>query len=261
MYKKSDRFIPSCVGLLDVSALPATLWERSAQTFLSATELAVLGTIRHARRRQEWISGRALAKYLVLSGAFPCNIVRMVGIDQLMSVPIFEYREVDVLPNRDGAPEMWRRETLMDRALSLSHAGGWVAAALLDEGSIGIDCEVIQARHQAFLNDSFVEAERKWVKGHVVADGPSVDCLYTLLWSFKEAALKTGRMASPRAINIRLRTDSDFPVAAFRRLQASSRELISLDWRVNGLAPRFAFTACLGWVLSLVHFPRLPRYA
>ena len=246
----------SRVGLLGVESLWGRLWGLSPDDFLSAKELEFLGRLHHPRRRQEWLAVRVLAKYLFLSGAPSSTAVNVVGIGHLLSFPAFQYQELDVLPNRQGAPEMRHRGELAVPALSLSHAAGWAVAALSDEGSIGVDCELVEARRQAFLVSSFGDAEREWVDRHAANDGPSSDWLYTLLWSFKEAALKTGRIASLRAIDIRLHTEEIFSAVACRRFSATSRELTTLDWSVNNLAPHFAFAALPEWVLAVVHFPR-----
>jgi phosphopantetheinyl transferase len=249
---------PSSVGLLGVESLQAPLWGISAGDFLSPAELAFTERIRHAGRRQEWSAARVLAKYLFLSKAPASMSVRFVGVGHLLSIPAAEYRELSILPNRYGAPEIRRREALAVGSLSLSHAGGWAAAALSGEGSIGVDCEKVEPRSPPFFRGSFIEAERQWVDRHTAIEGPSSDWLYTLLWSFKEAAFKTGRVSSSGAsIDVDFHADEAFPAAAHLQFLTPSRELFRLGWYVQNFNPHCAFTALPGWVLAVVHFPKL----
>ena len=255
----SDPTPLSTVGLLAIESLWAPLGGGSPDDFLSSMEREWLSGIRHPRRRREWLGGRILAKYLLLSGASPSRVARIVGAGQLRSIPASEYRALNVLRGPRGAPEFRRRGALAARALSLSHAGPWVVAALAADGAIGVDCERVEARHEAFVRRSFVEAERAWVARHAAPQGPSADWLHTLLWSFKEAAYKTGCVAGERAIEIQLRPDEGLPIGTPPRFEGRSRELMALNWRVNGLAPHFACTALPGSVLVIVHFPGVRR--
>jgi hypothetical protein len=245
----------SRVGALPVGSVSAPLWGFSPNEFLSTRELALLGRIQHPRRRQQSLAARILAKYLLLSEVAVSTVLRVVDVGQLLSIPACEYRMLHIMPDRCGAPAIWYGQALAARTLSLSHTAGWAVAALSGEGSIGIDCEVVEARQEAFLRCNFSHAEQEWVNCHTEMDGPTPEWLYTLLWSFKEAATKTGRVASSRAIDVHIRSSDGFPEAANLRLLAVSRELITLDWYVGNLAPSFAFTALPNSVVAIVHFP------
>jgi len=215
----------------------------------------LFGRIRHPRRQQEWLAVRVLAKYLLLSGASPSTAIRLVGVGHLLSIPACEYRELDVLPGRHGVPEMRRRGALAVHTLSLSHAAGWAVAALASEGEIGTDCELVEARRPAFFSGNFVDAEHDWVGRHSAPGGPGADYLYTLLWSLKEAASKTGRVAGRCGTDIHLHANGALSAAARRCFIVPSRELIPLDLRISDLAPYFAFTALSRCILTVVHFP------
>ena len=61
------------------------------------------------------------------------------------------------------------------------------------DGEIGIDLEEIAPRRPGFYESNMSDAERRWMLG---APGADTDRVGTLLWTLKEACLKTGASAA-----------------------------------------------------------------
>lgn len=134
---------------------------------LSAREAAQYSVFRLEKRRKEWLAGRLAAKALLTAES---------GRPQA---------DCEILPDRLGRPSCG------DELVSITHSGGWAAAAL-KPGSVflGIDLEMVEERHPAWYRDYFHPAELP------VADPSQA----TRLWTIKEALLKAlglGLMADP----------------------------------------------------------------
>lgn len=145
---------------------------------LSAHETAVYHALAHAKRRRDWLLGRATAKELLHRGA---------------GSP--DYASLSILAAADGAPEAWlERDGEMRRrpgAISISHAQGvaFCAAATAVE-NLGADIELIAPRVPGFARAYFSAEEQAWLEAAPAAQGA---LLTTAVWSAKEAALKALR--------------------------------------------------------------------
>jgi hypothetical protein len=59
---------------------------------------------------------------------------------------------------------------------------------------VGVDLESVAPRVEAFYRSNYTEAEKAWVDRGAGTEPHSRDWLFTLLWTFKEAALKAQAM-------------------------------------------------------------------
>jgi len=134
---------------------------------LSEREAAQYSVFRLEKRRREWLAGRLAAKEL-LTGA-------------LGRPPA----ELEIAPDRLGRPSCG------GELVSITHSGGWAAAAFKPGSSfLGLDLEVVEERHPAWYRDYFHPTE---LPSHDPSEA-------TRLWTIKEALLKAlglGLMADP----------------------------------------------------------------
>ena len=138
-----------------------------AEEFLSAKEAAVYGGFKLEKRRVEWLSARLAAKKAFFE----------VEPESRLSL-----KQVEVEKASSGEPYLVADGQRYPLPLSLSHSGGYAAAALGRScKAIGVDIEVIEARPQCWADDCFHPAE--------IPLGAGAD-YYTELWSKKEAILK-----------------------------------------------------------------------
>lgn len=164
---------------------PLTDWERQAASGIA-----------HVRRREEWAAGRIAAKWLLLrhdalasAATWPPPLER-AHLGELRAMPASHYRSVEVRRDDDGAPLL---ACAGAPRVSIAHRSGWAVAALSYEGAIGIDLEAIGPRQPAFYQSTMSAGERRWMRGASESD---IACLGTLLWTLKEACLKTGASAA-----------------------------------------------------------------
>jgi 4'-phosphopantetheinyl transferase len=161
--------------------------------WLGARERALLARLTIPQRRATWRLGRCCAKAAAAA---------WTGTDP---------RRIEVLPARDGAPEVWIDECPVPVSLSLSHRAGR-ALALVGDGArpLGCDIELVEPRSEAFLRQWLAPAEQQLVAA--AADRAERDLLANLIWTAKEAAAKARRgglrLALGRAI-VRLEPRSD----------------------------------------------------
>ena len=200
---------------------------------LSPTERHRYGTIRNRERRQRWIGGRLVAKYLFLTrwagdrpsvvGSLPPRVDR-VEPAALERFPPHAYREIEILPRRrrdGGVPLVWRAGRPHSVHVSLASTRGLSGACLDGTRPVGLDVEVPLRRHHAFYRINFSPAERRWVE--VLSEfGPiDVDRAYTLLWCLKESTMKSQQSDDlslwqlPR-ITVQLRSDPGAVVEVLR---------------------------------------------
>jgi hypothetical protein len=134
-------------------------------------------------------------------------------------------REIELLPSAvSGPPRLFLRgRELPPRAprVSLSHGGGFSCAALTRPGAAaGVDLETVAPRVPAFYPGNFTPHERQWAEAGARSTGLPVPWLYTLLWTLKEAALKSG-VTNVRSVwgfsGMEIRLPADLP----ERLAAS----------------------------------------
>jgi 4'-phosphopantetheinyl transferase len=169
-----------------------------ADEWLSEKERSYLGGLRFPKRRDEWRLGRWTAK---------CSIASSLGLPS--DIPTLS--QIEIWPDRSGAPEVFLAHEPAHLAISLSHrAGKAVCAVAPFEARIGCDLELIESRHPAFLSDYFATDEQALV-AHTAPD--LRDFTVTLLWSGKESALKAlhlGLRLDTRSLNVCL-TESPPP--------------------------------------------------
>lgn len=87
--------------------------------------------------------------------------------------------------------------------LSLSHGGGWVAAAASRQGRVGVDVEASRPVSPALARRCLSAAEVVWLE-RASGDGERQD-RFAQLWTAKEAYLKaigTGLGVDPRSVTI-----------------------------------------------------------
>jgi 4'-phosphopantetheinyl transferase len=134
---------------------------------LSVREAAQYSVFRLEKRRKEWLAGRLAAKALLAAEH---------GKPQA---------GFEIVPDRLGRPSCGAD------LISITHSGGWAAAALKPGSAfLGIDLEMIEERHPAWYRDYFHPEELP------VADPSQA----TRVWTIKEALLKAlglGLMADP----------------------------------------------------------------
>lgn len=116
----------------------------------------------HARRRSEYLAGRALLRY-----ALACHTGR-------------DAAPLTIRVTADGKPEC-----VDGPAVSVSHSGDLVCCAIAERGSIGVDVETGQRQRPvtAIAERYFTAAEACWL-----AADPQLR--FRMLWVLKEAYLK-----------------------------------------------------------------------
>lgn len=168
--------------------------QETPQMYLSPDELSVLGGLRFAKRRREWLNGRYAAKKLLQA----CDPKTFAGNASQWSI-VYE---------PEGAPYfVHEKQGRLPACLSISHSGEWAFCALTFESNlqVGADVERVETRSRAFLDDYFTDEEKNWMSGSP-EDLPGL--WPTLAWSAKEAALKALRVGlrlDTRAVEIKRR--------------------------------------------------------
>ncbi len=163
--------------------------------WLSEKEKSYLGGLRFPKRRHDWRLGRWTAKRSIASSlGLPCTSAHL--------------SQIELRPDRFGAPEVFLAHEPAHLAVSLSHRAGRAVCTVAPFNTrIGCDLELIEARHPAFLTDFFGTDEQALV----AQTSPDLRAFtITLLWSGKESALKAmhlGLRLDTRNLNVRL-TDS-----------------------------------------------------
>jgi hypothetical protein len=197
---------PLCSSRCIVGALDACeLGDGEYTGHLSLEERATYMRLPSVRKNR-WLAGRLVAKFLFLSRLDASHGVPgrqwPPSLSQLTSQALeryspWIYQNIEVLP--DGStPE--RHSKLVwcgkDRpeSISLSHAGGLSCACINVGPPAAIDIETAVPRVDAFYRNTFTEAERYWVSRETGGESTRSIWLYTLLWTLKESALKLGRL-------------------------------------------------------------------
>ena len=146
--------------------------------WLSENEAVCLNAMRFAKRRADWRLGRWTAKR---------------ALSAYLDVPAGpqSFKQMNIRPAPDGAPEVFFGDLEASIAISLSHRAGIAICAVAASGvEIGCDLEIVEPHSDAFIADYFTAEEQQRV-----AQAPADDRnrLLTLLWSAKESALKALR--------------------------------------------------------------------
>jgi malonyl CoA-acyl carrier protein transacylase/phosphopantetheinyl transferase len=161
-------------GLLDEGG---GIWKRAlAHVTLSAAERAAWYALPETgRRREEWLLGRIAAK----------DAVRQWAAERGLHL---SPQEIDVLPDARGKPRAGGRrlaEAGLAVDVSITHANGTVAAALVDGGRrVGLDLEVATARRPGDW------LERAFTAEELAVVGSREPAVLLGLWCAKEAAAK-----------------------------------------------------------------------
>ena len=191
--------------------------------------------LKHVSRHREWLAGRVVAKWLFLRHvdrvAHPAHGTAWpptaygVGPEALDALPGGEYRRIEILRAAGGAPRLsWSAAPHVEAGarVSIAHRGGWVMAAISSGGAIGVDIEAVEPRRPSFHDACLTASERRWLGRAAAAD---VSPLATLLWTLKEACLKTGASRAHSvwdidAIDCRISTPPDVVARSWRRREA-----------------------------------------
>lgn len=162
----------------------------AAPAGLSAAERRVLAALNHPQRRQEWIAARRLAKSL----ARRTPIVGDDIADEALSL-------LPVDPTQSLRPRLLIGGSVAPVDVSLTHAGGWVAAAVSLGDRIGIDLVAPRDVPDRRLRPWLQPAERQLAREESLR--------FAELWAMKEAAYKATNENEPFR-------PADFPVVADR---------------------------------------------
>jgi len=206
-----------------LALLAQAMGEREYCDRLSSREAAHLGRLKNAGVRRRWLAGRLAAKSLWLSR--PQRSPRLVVLEpsELAALPAPACREIEILAERDRPPRLSWRGKELGSPISISHAGGYSSAALTAPGAAaGLDLEAVAPRVAAFYRQSFTARERRWVEQGARASGLTAAWLYTLLWTVKEAAFKSGATSVRGAWELG-RLEAQLPDDLAERLAASCR--------------------------------------
>lgn len=193
-----------------------------ANDWLSEKERSYLSGLRFPKRRDEWRLGRWTAK---------CSVALSLGLPGTVR----NLSQIEIWPDRYGAPEVFLADEPAHLAISLSHRAGRAVCAIAPFAArIGCDLELIESRHPAFLSDYFATDEQALV-AHTAPDLRNL--AVTLLWSGKESALKAlhlGLRLDTRSLNVCLNDspqerDSCLDSYPLRLLNSHSSEPESSD--------------------------------
>lgn len=157
--------------------------------WICAREADSLAALRFPKRRADWRLGRWTAK---------CAIAACLNERCALS-------DFEICPMPSGAPSVFRANSPVSLAISISHRNGTACCAVADHATeLGCDLEWIEPRSSAFITDYFTSGEQRLVAGCSPADRPLLTCL---LWSAKESALKamqTGLRADTRLVVVEI---------------------------------------------------------
>lgn len=160
--------------------------------WLGASEIALLGHLRFAKRRSDWRLGRWTAKCATA-------LYLHSSLDPKALV------EIEIRPSLSGAPEVRCRNQPAPVSISLSHRAGMGLCTISGFGvSLGCDLEMIEPHSEAFIADYFAAEEQALIDQ---APAPDRSRVVSLLWSAKESALK--------AMHAGLRLDTRDVVVSF----------------------------------------------
>ncbi len=162
--------------------------------WLSEPEADRLNRFVHVKRRSESRLGRWAAKQTVAL---------------MIQVPVEHgvLREIIIRNASDGAPEVWRDDTLAGLPISMTDRADWAVSVITDSrASLGCDLELVEPRSELFVRDYFTASEQHWVAEH--RDDQAVWA--NLIWSAKESALKVlreGLRRDTRSVEVRFGSD------------------------------------------------------
>jgi 4'-phosphopantetheinyl transferase len=209
-------------------ALPATA------AWLAPYEAARAGSMRHPKRRTEYLLRRLVAKHAVA-----------LALGRSLEPAALARTEVRNEPS--GAPYLLVDGAPAGLRLSLTDRAGW-AVCLLGDGvggePFGCDLELVEPRSPAFVRDYLTGAERRYVAG--CRPGEAQDAAATLVWSAKESALKALRVGlaiDPRTVEVRLGPPAARAARGWSPLSVRAGATLPGWWRRDG---RFLLTVVAG---------------
>ncbi|MCW5828217.1 MAG: SDR family NAD(P)-dependent oxidoreductase [Deltaproteobacteria bacterium] len=203
---------------------------------LSADERADYGTMTFEKRRLEWLAGRLAAR----------QALKGFGTSS------------DVTVKADDSGEPRFAGPLGDKyGLTISHSNIWATAIvwerkgqLGEERHVGVDIERTGDRSEAFLEDNFSAAERAALPSNGLRSETA-----TLIWSFKESALKalgTGLRLRPDQVSVTLDTG-----AATARITLSGEAgTVQQSLGLSELTGRYVRAG--EYVVTAIEAPRYP---
>lgn len=147
----------------------------SNESWLSASEVNHLRTLRFAKRRTDWLLGRWTAKNAVAA---------YLGLSPELNA----LADIEVRQQPSGAPQAFCRDEPAPVSISLSHRAGLGACTVAPcVVLVGCDLEIVEPHSDAFLTDYFTPEEQAMV---IRAGAANRVWLLSLLWSAKESAVK-----------------------------------------------------------------------
>ncbi|MEW6737572.1 MAG: 4'-phosphopantetheinyl transferase superfamily protein [Acidobacteriota bacterium] len=162
-------------------------------SWLSNREIDLMNRFRFTKRQNDWLLGRWTAKR-----AFAYYSADFNSLDS--------YKEIEVISNLKGAPELFLSGRSMSVSISISHREEHSICMLVAEATcLGADLELIESRSEQFLQDYFTLKERESVYNAPEAYHKMLVCL---LWSAKESALK----ASQEGLRVDTRSVEVYPI-------------------------------------------------
>lgn len=168
-----------------------------ADSFLSSSESSYLQTLHAEKRKGDWLGGRFALKTLLAreSGLLPvCSLppvnpqVPQGAAAQACAAPaemsaaaLAVLKQIDIVKLPSGAPQVFVGSVPDARSVSITHSGGWAAAAVsAPQTFLGIDLEKIEKRSRAWAEEFFDPREKD----------PATDAHLTKVWTQKEAVVK-----------------------------------------------------------------------
>jgi len=198
---------------------------------LSPEEQADGARYRHPQRHRQWQDGRSIAKELLLrTYPDPARLAR---------------EDLTIRRAPAGFPEVRSSDgTTLPISLTLSHSQDRIACAWCahEQGSVGLDVEVIEPRSSHFLEDFYDSAEL------ALLASLAPDCrdeAITAMWCIKEAVLKArkiGLSEAARAISVTRLPPAVAEGWTAAEVISPAVPLTGVWWRREG---EFALALCL----------------
>lgn len=242
-------------------------------SLLSKKEQEKYAGIKLAKRKTNWLRGRALAKHLFLNRFEAASNkdqqqwkpgLQALDVNALTTFSPWMYRLVEVIPDLTQAEKisrLWWKGEPVDLQISLSHKSE-LSAACIDggTGAIGVDVESRLNGSSTFYKGNFTTNERAWVATFAQAHSIEQDWLFTLLWTIKEATLKTRNTDDVSVfefpdLEITLLSDPLPLCRAYQNKQLSSgTEFIDIEIKsiTHKITAQVALTATSKHVLSVM---------
>ncbi len=158
-------------------------------SLLSARELACLNSMKVAKRRMDFLSGRIAGKHAVKRLLAAQNGARFEEETKGLRLADIEIRRTVT-----GAPRVFINDSPGRLRVSISHSPRFAASAVCNGNEyrgIGVDLEKIEKRDESILAVAFRPSEIAAMRERADKEKTSLDACVTRYWSLKEAALKS----------------------------------------------------------------------